>query len=97
MLNVKGIRPSSLESAVFFTGACPGMVTVAVTGREAAGEPSTEVTDAYWKKCFSVTLRKWLGLKTAHKPESITFINSEDTKPYTLVLENWGFGRMGSN
>lgn len=50
MSNVRGIRPSLLESAVFFMEDFPGKVTVAVTGREAAGEPSIKVTEAYWKK-----------------------------------------------
>lgn len=50
MSKVKEIRPSLLETAVFFIGGFPGKVTVAVTGREAAGEPSIKVTDAYWKK-----------------------------------------------
>lgn len=41
----------------------PGKVTVAVTGREAAGEPSIKVTEAYWKKkikSLSVTSKKLL-------------------------------------
>lgn len=63
MLNLKGIRPSSLEIAVFFIGVCPGKVTVAVTGREAAGEPSTEVTDAYWKKMLICYFDKMPGFK----------------------------------
>lgn len=50
MSNVKAIRPSLLETAVFFIGGFPGKVTVAVTGGEAAGEPSIKVTDACWKK-----------------------------------------------
>lgn len=50
MLNVKWIRPSLLEGAVFFMEDFPGEVTVAVTDREAVGEPSTKVTEAYLKK-----------------------------------------------
>jgi len=63
MSNVRGIRPSLLESAVFFMEDFPGKVTVAVTGREAAGEPSIKVTEAYWKKkikSLSVTSKKLL-------------------------------------
>lgn len=47
MSNVKWTRPSLLEGAVFFMEDFPGEVTVAVTDREAAGEPSTKVTEAY--------------------------------------------------
>lgn len=60
MSNVRGMRPSLLESAVFFMEDFPGMDTVAVTGREAAGEPSTKATEAYWKKKIFVTLKTLL-------------------------------------
>lgn len=50
MSNVNWTRPSLLEGAVFFMEDFPGEVTVAVTDREAVGEPSTKVTEAYLKK-----------------------------------------------
>lgn len=69
MSNVKAIRPSLLETAVFFIGGFPGKVTVAVTGGEAAGEPSIKVTDAYWKKMYFCYFKEmtWFKKMPANK------------------------------
>lgn len=94
MSKVKGIRPSLLESAVFFIGGFPGKVTVAVTGREAAGEPSTEVTEACWKNMFFCYFKEMSGFKKCPQTRSNYFSKlRRNTKLYTLVFENLNFER----
>lgn len=96
MSNAKGIRPSLFENAVFFIGVFPGKLTVAVTGREAAGEPSIKVTDAYWKKMFFCYFKDMPGFKKCPQTRSNYFYKlRRNTKLYALVFDNLSFDKKG--